>query len=362
MTTLTLSILALSTGLTAQTDTGFRPAKGYQHQNLVVFPLYDSIGNARPGDYITLDEGLKAKTVIVTEKGGTAAPLVRPRNGVPRAQRNLPSTQNAQTFGGADVNTLWLINRSGKKLMLIAGEMVVGGQQDRIIQKDGIIPPGKQAVNLDVFCVEHGRWTPKTAQFAAPAVNGSSAPGGAFRGGIADPRVRGAAQAKRDQSAVWQEVDGSLKKNRTVNDTQTYNENLSSRKVQGSVDQYVRGIERQFPLSSAVGAVVAVNGRIVWMDRFASNATFRKYWPKLIRSYALEGMGALNQPATKQAPATYADAVRYADDRTGTARFEGEEGVWKLIRTESPHDVRFELQDVTGGKASPLHVSRMRKG
>jgi len=36
--------------------------------------------------------------------------------------------------------------------------------------------------------------------------------------------------------------------------------------------------------------VVAVNGRILWSDIFASTELLEKYWPKLVRSYASEAV------------------------------------------------------------------------
>lgn len=362
MTTLALTLLTFGVA-TTPVQTPSEP--GIQFKNLTVFPLYEPLSKANPTDYISLDEGLKAGTVVVTEKGSTPAPMVRPRGQQARGREERRSglnvTSRVQTQGGgAEVNSLWIINKSGKKLMLLAGEMVVGGQQDRILQKDGLIPPTRQAVNLDVFCVEHGRWTPKTERFGAPVAASKGLPA---MGGIADPRVRGRAQASRDQGQVWAEVDNSLKKNQTVNDSQTYQANFSSGRVQANVDQYVNAINAKFPTKRAVGAVVSVNGRIIWMDRFASNTTFRKYWGKLLRSYALEGSSAINEPATKQAPATYEDALRYAGNLPeGTAsRFEGEEKVWRLLRREDPLHVRFELQDMTSGNPVSLHASRMKK-
>jgi hypothetical protein len=57
------------------------------------------------------------------------------------------------------VNQLVLVNRSKRPLLLLAGELVSGGKQDRIIAKDRIVAPGAEPLPLDVFCVEHGRWS-----------------------------------------------------------------------------------------------------------------------------------------------------------------------------------------------------------
>src|SRR5437868_2861083 len=69
--------------------------------NLTLIPVYDS--QAKPTDtYTTLDEGLAAKTVKVQE-----------------------------SEEGGDVNTLYVSNTGKKPLYLMAGEVVLGGQQDR---------------------------------------------------------------------------------------------------------------------------------------------------------------------------------------------------------------------------------------
>src|SRR5213592_4751072 len=75
-----------------------------------------------------------------------------------------PATSGATS--GASVNQLVLINRSKRPLLLLAGELVSGGKQDRVIGKDRIVPVGAPPLPLDVFCVEHGRWT-GSSQFAA---------------------------------------------------------------------------------------------------------------------------------------------------------------------------------------------------
>ena len=57
------------------------------------------------------------------------------------------------------MNQLVLVNRGKRPVLLLAGELVSGGKQDRIIAKDRIVAPGADPLPLDVFCVEHGRWS-----------------------------------------------------------------------------------------------------------------------------------------------------------------------------------------------------------
>ena len=57
-----------------------------------------------------------------------------------------------------EVNQLVLVNNSKRPLLLLAGEIVTGGKQDRVIGKDRIVPAESDPVDLSVFCVEPGRW------------------------------------------------------------------------------------------------------------------------------------------------------------------------------------------------------------
>src|SRR5689334_15818330 len=54
--------------------------------------------------------------------------------------------------GGADVTTLLVKNRSKDNVLLMSGEMVQGGKQDRAFGKTTIIPAGRNKNYLPVFC------------------------------------------------------------------------------------------------------------------------------------------------------------------------------------------------------------------
>src|ERR1700693_3530032 len=80
---------------------------------------------------------------------------------------------------GAQVNRLVLVNNSKRPLLLLAGEIVTGGKQDRVIGKDRIVPAESDPVDLSVFCVEPGRWVATSEHF------GTS--GAAYGGGYGGP-------------------------------------------------------------------------------------------------------------------------------------------------------------------------------
>lgn len=144
------------------------------YKNLTIFPVtVAGLGDQKSlaSRYITLDEGLKTGVVEVREMSdyddGTPLQRQRPGGGFGGGGGfTAQQPQREQTYqSGAQVNSLALYNRSGKRLMLLAGEMVVGGRQDRIVQKDTLVPPSPKPLPLAVFCVEHGRWVATSTKF-----------------------------------------------------------------------------------------------------------------------------------------------------------------------------------------------------
>ena len=69
-----------------------------------------------------------------------------------------------------------IINRSTKPLYLMPGEIIFGGQQDRAIGQESIIPPGKKAVKIEVYCVESGRWAARDDAETEAAVDKLASP------------------------------------------------------------------------------------------------------------------------------------------------------------------------------------------
>jgi hypothetical protein len=335
------------------------------YKNLTIFPVRGS-DLAGSDAYITLDEGTKAGTVVITERGAQQAAVRRgAANGRVYASNGAPVQQEVSYNSGASVNELALVNRSGKKLLLLAGEVIVGGKQDRIVQEDRVIPPVSVPVALSVFCVEHGRWTPRSTSYGGDASGGAAArPVAAPDGGqpkfdslnaVAHPKLRGAAQDKKEQSAVWDEVSKNNAKLGTTNGTDTYQEVYANKKVVGQLDDYVRALEREVLQPGVVGVVVARNGKPVWADVFASQRLFASYWPKLLKSYVVDAIGDYKGDRRPSVD----DADSYLRQREGTVATTTQEGVYQLVKTEQASYAVFELRDISFASPLRLHFNKM---
>jgi hypothetical protein len=333
------------------------------YKNLTVFPVRgaDLAGSEA---YITLDEGTKAGTVVITEKGAQAAARRVPGHTL-NASNSAARQQQVVYSSGASVNELALVNRSGKKLLLLAGEVVVGGKQDRIVQEDRVVPPVSVPVALSVFCVEHGRWTPRNTSYgggsgsarnSAPTEAAEDAPAKfSSLGAVAHPKLRAASQDRKEQSAVWDEVNKNNAKLGTSNGTDTYQEVYASKRVAGQVEDYVKALEREVLQPGVVGVVVARNGKPVWADVFASQRLFASYWPKLLKSYVVDAIGDDRSDARPTAE----QASSYLAASDGTVTTTTQEGVYQLVKTEQPAYAVFELRDISLASPLRLHFNKM---
>jgi len=330
------------------------------YRNLTIFPVRGA-DLAGSDAYITLDEGTKAGTVIITERsaqGSARGTIVHPN----AANQSAARQQAVSYSSGASVNELALVNRSGKKLLLLAGEVVVGGKQDRIVQEDRVIPSISVPVALNVFCVEHGRWTPRTASYTSGGTSAArvAAPSDAPEkfdslGAVAHPKLRGAAQDKKAQGEVWKEVSENNARLGTANSTDTYQEVYANKKVAGQVEDYVKALEREVLQPGVVGVVVARNGEPVWADIFASQRLFASYWPKLLKSYVVDAIGEYK----KDARTTVEQANAYLQARDGTVTTTTQEGVYQLVKFEQPAYAVFELRDISLASPLRLHFNKM---
>jgi hypothetical protein len=309
------------------------------YENISIFPVISSVSRDTSA-FVTLDDGLSSGEVIVREQGSDG--MARSR-GVALPQYNT----------SASVNQLVLINRGKRPVVLLAGELVSGGKQDRIIAKDRIVAPGSDPLPLDVFCVEHGRWS-SGSQFSAANT-------------IVHPSVREQAAVNQSQTEVWDSVrkgttatDGLAAPGarprieaRELNDalasapTQSYSKIYQHSRVGVSVDGLVDEVQRRFARATSggkgehiVGVVVAYGGEVAWSDIFASSDLFHHYWPKLLRSYAVE---ALARPTFREV-ASRDDADEFLRRLRGREQVESEPGVYRWSEITEGRLAQIELE------------------
>jgi hypothetical protein len=233
-----LSLFACFAGEFSGKRPTYKVLPAITQDNLTVFPVTaDKIFDT--GMFLSLDEGIHSGEVTVTEMGQSAG-LVRPwpwNDGIWRIRPLSLEPSSAQ------VNELVLVNHSDRPLLLLAGEIVTGGKQDRVVAKGRIVPAHSLPIPLGVFCVEPHRWMGASLRF------GATAPA------MAQPSVRVKAMAEQNQQEVWDEVAksrqalaGTLSQSQrlAIGSSSSYAAAVQNNGVQVRVDSLAIPIERSY--------------------------------------------------------------------------------------------------------------------
>lgn len=218
--------------------------------------------------------------------------------------------------GGGSVDTLQVHNFGDEPILALAGDVFFGGNQDRIITRDVVIPPHSTSVPIAVHCVEQGRWQA----------------GGDFAyGGRAELALSRAVQTSASQDVTWATVSklNASKASwashrgqdaaRFAPSTDTYRASMSAGSdAHSTVLSLMQELAQR---ERVVGIVVAYGDRVVASEVYSHPVQFARHRDATLAAIVLE---ATAQPLSGEAPpATVAasflrDAVGSADaDPTG---------------------------------------------
>ncbi len=236
----------------------------YTWKNMRIYPVFAKESfvnaNANVGKYTTLSEALKQKKVQITE-----------------------------AKEGEEVNKLFAENTSGDTVIIIGGEVISGGKQDRMIASDVILPPRSGKVDLSVFCVEHGRWTYRGARTSNEGANESKA----FRlsYSVGSTKMRKAASVNKNQAEVWDKVSEIT----TVHDAASPTGAYTALSQDSTYQNNLKGYRTFFkPILAAnpaiIGMVVVTGDSVLGCDLFATHNLLMQHADNIISSYATEVM------------------------------------------------------------------------
>lgn len=219
----------------------------FNYRNLTIVPIYARKIKDRT-DYVSLDEALRRGYIVITEIGGGRVPQVKVKN------------------------------KSNRYVFLMAGEILTGCKQDRLVGSEILLGPKGKEIILPVYCSERGRWALTGREFES-------------FGAAAAPDLRAMVQFEVGQWAIWDEIDRESKALRVRSGTGALADTFRNEKVKKEVDRYVeRLIEIPKLDKDVVGVAVGVGEKIVSVDVFANPDLFFALWPKLLRSYALSAI------------------------------------------------------------------------
>ncbi len=222
------------------------------HLNMTLFPLLAS--DAEEPDYLILEEALTQGVVEITE-----------------------------VSQGGSVPDLRLINKSASKLLVVDGEELVGAKQNRIVNASFLIA-GQTEITIPVSCVEQGRWAYRSQKFASGEKVMSAILRCKNQRSVAMNLQEGIGY-RSDQGMIWDEL--ALKSERMAVHSST---GAMADLFEGQKDRLGEYRKAFRLVDSQVGAVFAIDGKVVGLECFGHQQTFSKFFPKLVQSYALDAL------------------------------------------------------------------------
>jgi hypothetical protein len=240
-------------------------------------------------DIRTLDDALRAEALRVTEKPEASVPEV------------------------------FVDNTGRRPVLLVSGELLLGGRQNRIVKQDVLVPADSGRVAIPVYCGEKQRWSESKVGF-------SSAPA------AAEPELRKGAALNRPQAEIWDGIDAAMQRSGAKSETRDYRMIHEAPDVKRGADELVAACRRGMPRRT-VGMVVASHRRILGADLFEDPDVFAALWEKLVRGYAMGTDFAEGKRIRIPAPAVERREVRsFLDDvHESTFAAETTPGVGRLL-------------------------------
>ena len=300
----------------------------YTHKNLAIFLVHGK-DLVTGHSFLTLQEALAQKKVIVYET--------------------------------KDVNELAIRNLSNQDVYVQAGDIVKGGDQDRMISMDFIVPPKSGRMPIAAFCVESGRWNQRGAE--------ENASFGSSENSASTKELKLAAKSANSQQAVWDNVSvAQTKLSKQVGESvnavvsrSSLELSVENSRVKETTSSYINalsGILRN--KNDVIGYAFAINGEVNSADVYASKALFAKLWPKLLKATAVEALAELEEHSKPVAvDEEVISAFLVESEKPKPAEKDVTHRV-KLVTREDDRGIFFETRDRTK-KDAWIHRNYIKK-
>jgi hypothetical protein len=307
----------------------YRLSGPYAHDNLTVYLIHGE-DRLKGKNVLTLQEAIEQKKVVVHETG--------------------------------NVSQLAVENVSaGDEVFIQGGDIVKGGQQDRVLTYDLLVPPKSGKVPLASFCVEAGRWRQRPGE-AVERFNASTE-------ALATKDLKLAARQAGSQDEVWKKVavcQQLLSKNvgapvQSGQSASSLQLTLENKKLLEVLEGYLKKLTpAPEGKGDVIGYAVAINGKVNCADVYASAALFKKLWPKLIKGSVVEAVVELQKDKKFEPAGAEAFKTFLLEAEKGKATAKEVSKRIQAVQKETPKYLLFETCD-REQKGLPLRKSFIAK-
>lgn len=181
-----------------------------------------------------------------------------------------------------EVPRLAVTNLADVPILLVEGEMLVGGDQNRTMNVTVLCPPNARTI-VPVSCVEAGRWGARRTMSGAK----KHAPGSlrASKTAFLEARSHDVTARRSDQGLVWDQVA----RQSSAHDVHTGTSALHD--VQEEFEERIaEQLEEIEPELNQVGVVCSIGGEVVGFDVFDRASTLTQYLRAIVAGHALDAV------------------------------------------------------------------------
>lgn len=244
--------------------------------------------------------------------------------------------------GGGSVPQLTLRNKGTKAVLASAGDVVLGGKQDRILTETVLVAPG-ETLSVAVNCVEQGRWHPDAGE-------------GFGFGGRGELDLRKTVRTEKNQQATWSKVaEVNAEKSAYVSDESklalapasgTYRASLKTADIDTKVQPLLVPVLAHLAVApQTVGFVVALGPKLEGIELYGSPALFAAVRDDAARSVVLEALGS---SATGAAPSDAAATAFLTDTLTAPVASRAAKGAGDAAETSGETTRGYLVRDKQG--------------
>jgi hypothetical protein len=249
-----------------------------------------------------------------------------------------------ELYEACSVPELHVVNEGNMQVLILEGDELIGGKQNCVVNSSVLVAAGSE-ITLPVSCIERGPWSYRSRAFSQGTGSTHLALRRLETKSVHDYLRRGSGH-RRDQRAVWREVDRRARLHRAASPTlQDSRSRLSER-----LDAFEK-LARDLP-EGTCGVVVAIGERLVLLEVLAGPRTFARVFRKLLSGYAFESVGLDRPYGTPDPP-----AVRSFIEAAAKGAHEEHQAVG------AGRDVRFEKGGISGyaliGEEGVLHAAAL---
>ncbi len=215
---------------------GWNDAFGLRH--LMAIPIYlQNPSTVITTPYINLAKGMKNGSVKVSERG---------------------------SMDFENIRWLRVNNNSKQPLLLLGGEVLKGGRQDRMIAMDTVLMPSEKDQYVPVLCLEEGRWSKQEKPFTYE--------------GFANNTLRELVWRKAKQTTVWTAVGNEIDRTGTKTKTKAYTAIRKQKEYQLVIQQYMQYFDQKLQsLASNTSGIIFLSGnKILGVELYGSEQLFQQ--------------------------------------------------------------------------------------